>query len=54
MILFAILLGLLIAIAITVAAVAIIAGGSIALVFGDLIICCAIIWMIVKLFRKKK
>lgn len=54
MILFSILLSVLIAVAIIIAAVSIIAGGSIAIVFGDLIICCAIIWMIVKLFKKKK
>lgn len=38
-----------------VAAICIIAGGAgIILILGDLVICGAIIWLIIRLFRRKK
>ena len=38
-----------------ISAICIVAGGAgIILIFGDLIICGAIIWLLVRLFRRKK
>ena len=54
MILFTILLSLAIAIAMVAAIVSVIAGGSIIAIFGDFIVFGLIIWLIVKIFRKKK
>ena len=54
MIMFTILLITLLALAIT-SALCIVAGGAgLLLVFGDLIICVGIIWLIVRLFRRRK
>lgn len=54
MILFIILLSVIIAIAITALIAAIIAGGSLFIVFGDVIVFSLIIWLIIKIFRRKK
>lgn len=54
MILFIILLSVIIAIAITALIAAIVAGGSLFMVFGDVIAFGLIIWLIIKIFRKKK
>ena len=52
MITFAILLVALLSLVIAVAAVVLAGGAGIALVFGDLIVCGLIIWLLVKLFRR--
>lgn len=54
MILFTILLITLIAIAIITLVSAIIAGGSLIVVFGDVIVFALLVWLIVKIFRRKK
>lgn len=54
MILFIILLSVIIAIAITALIAAIVAGGSLFMVFGDVIVFGLIIWLIIKIFRRKK
>ena len=54
MILFIILLSVITAIAITALIAAIIAGGSLFVVFGDVIVFGLIIWLIIKIFRRKK
>lgn len=54
MVTFAILLITLLIFAV-IAAFCIVAGGAgIILIFGDLVICGAIIWLLVRLFRRKK
>lgn len=53
MILFTILLSIVIAIAVIATIVILIAGGSLFAVFGDLIVFGLIVWLIVKIFRKK-
>ena len=54
MITFTILLVTLLLFAI-ISAICIVAGGAgIILIFGDLIICGAIIWLVIRLFRRKK
>lgn len=54
MILFTILLVALIAIAVLTLISAIIAGGSLIAVFGDLIVFGLIVWLIIKIFNRKK
>lgn len=54
MILFTILLSLAIIVATIAAVVSIIAGGSLVVIFGDIIAFGVILWLIVKIFRKKK
>ena len=54
MVLFTILLSVLIAIAIFVLATALISGMSLLIVFGDGIVFGLIVWLLVKVFRKKK
>ena len=54
MILFTILLAMLLAIAVVSAVFVIIGAGSFIAVFGDLIVFILIIWVIVKLFTRKK
>lgn len=54
MILFGILLSIISIIAFVVMVATAIAGGSVLIVFGDLIVFCLIIYAIVKIFRKKK
>ena len=53
MILFTILLSIIIAIAVIATIVILIAGGGLFAVFGDLIVFGLIVWLIVKIFRKK-
>ena len=53
MILFTILLSIVIAIAVIATIVILITGGSLFAVFGDLIVFGLIVWLIVKIFRKK-
>jgi hypothetical protein len=54
MITFSILLAALLLVATIVAIVVTIVGGSVIAVFGDFIVCGLIIWLLVKLFRRKK
>lgn len=54
MILFTIILSLIITIAVVALITAIIAGGSLIMVFGDLIVFGLIVWLIIKIFRRKK
>lgn len=54
MILFTIILSLIITIAVVAPITAIIAGGSLIMVFGDLIVFGLIVWLIIKIFRRKK
>lgn len=54
MILFTILLSLIIAIAVVALIAALIAGGSLIAVFGDVIVFGLIVWLIIKIFKKKK
>lgn len=54
MILFTILLSTVIAIAVITLISAIIAGLGFAAVFGDVIVFGLIVWLIIKIFRKKK
>lgn len=54
MILFTILLTLVVAAAVIGLIAALIAGGSLIVVFGDLIVFGFIVWLIVKIFRRKK
>ena len=54
MILFTILLSVVIAIAVIALIAAIIAGGSLLTVFGDVIIFGLIVWLIIKIFKKKE
>lgn len=54
MILFTIILSLIITIAVVALIAAIIAGGSLIMVFGDLIVFGLIVWLIIKIFRRKK
>lgn len=54
MILLTILLTLIVAIAVIGAIVALIATGSFIAAFGDLIVFGLIVWLIIKIFRKKK
>ena len=54
MILFTILLSVIITIAIIELIAAIAAGGSLFMVFGDVIVFGLIIWLIIKIFRRKK
>ena len=54
MILFTILLSVIITIAIIALIAAIVAGGSLFMVFGDVIVFGLIIWLIIKIFRRKK
>ena len=44
----------LLTLAIIAALVAVMTGGAFILVFGDVIVCGGIIWLLTKLFRKKK
>lgn len=54
MILFTILLGTLIVFAIAALISAIIGGISLAVAFGDIIVFGLIVWLVIKIFRKKK
>lgn len=54
MILFTILLTAIVAIAVIGLFAAIIAGGSLLVVFGDVIAFGLIVWLIIKIFRRKK
>lgn len=54
MILFTILLSVIITIAVVALITAIIAGGGLIMVFGDLIVFGLIVWLIIKIFRRKK
>ena len=54
MILFTILLSVVIAIAVIALIAAIIAGGSLLAVFGDVIVFSLIVWLIIKIFKKKE
>lgn len=54
MILFTILLGIITAIAIIAVITAIAAGAGFIAVFGDVIVFGLIIWLIIKIFRRKK
>ena len=54
MILFTILLSVIITIAIIALIAANVAGGSLFMVFGDVIVFGLIIWLIIKIFRRKK
>ena len=54
MILFTILLIAIGAIATILLTAAIIAGGSLVAVFGDIIVLCLIVWLIIKIFRHKE
>ena len=54
MITFIILLSLIVALAVAVLVSTIVAGISFTAVFGDLIVFGLIIWLIIKIFRKKK
>lgn len=54
MVTFGILLGIVLAAAIVIAAVALVGGAGLIAVFGDLIICGLIIGLLIKLFRKRK
>ena len=54
MILFTIMLGVIITIAVIGLLAAIIAGGSLIAVFGDVIVFGLIVWLIIKIFRRKK
>ena len=54
MILFTILLTIIIAIAVTVLAGIIIAGGSFIAVFCDVIVFSLIVWLVIKIFRRNK
>lgn len=54
MILFTILLSVIIAIAVIALISAFIAGGSLVVVFGDVILFGLIVWMIIKIFKKKE
>lgn len=54
MILFTILLSVIITIAVIGLLAAIIAGGSLIAVFGDVIVFGLIVWLIIKIFRRKK
>lgn len=53
MITFSILLFALLTVAVVVGVVALACGASFFLLFGDLIVCGLIIWLLVKLFRRK-
>ena len=53
MITFTIILIALLSLAIAVALVILAGGVGVVLAFGDLIICAGIIWLIVKLFRRR-
>ena len=54
MILFTILLSVVIAIAVIALIAAIIAGGSLLAVFADVIVFSLIVWLIIKIFKKKE
>lgn len=54
MITFSVLLGVILAIALVVAFITLICGGTFILVFGDFIVCGAIVVLLVKLFQRKK
>ena len=54
MILFTILMSVVIAIVVIALIAAIIAGGSLLAVFGDVIIFGLIVWLIIKIFKKKE
>lgn len=54
MILFTILLIAIGVIATILLTAAIIAGGSLVAVFGDIIVFCLIVWLIIKIFRRKE
>lgn len=54
MITFAILLITLLVLAVITAFCIVVGGAGVILIFGDLIVCGAIIWLIVRLFRRKK
>lgn len=54
MITFTILLVTLLAVAIVVASIALACGAGFVVAFGDLIVCGLVIWLLVKLFRRKK
>ena len=54
MILFTILLATLIAVAVITLISAVITGGSLILVFGDIIVFGLIVWLIVKIFNRNK
>lgn len=45
---------ILLAIAIVAALIALVCGAGFIAVFGDLIVCGLIIWLLVKIFRRKK
>lgn len=53
MITFAILLVVLLSLAIAAALVILAGGAGVVLAFGDLIICGGIIWLLVKLFKRR-
>lgn len=53
MITFAILLVVLLSLVIAAALVVLAGGAGVVLAFGDLIICGAIIWLLVKLFKRR-
>lgn len=54
MILFTILLCAILAVAAVVLVTTIITGGSILVIFGDLFVFCGIMYLIIKLFARKK
>lgn len=54
MITFAILLITLLVLAVIIAFCIVAGGAGIILILGDLIVCGAIIWLIIRLFRRKK
>lgn len=54
MITFSILLITLLAVAIVTAVIAVAFGAGFIAVFGDLVICLGIIWLLIKLFRRRK
>ena len=54
MITLTILLTILLSVAIVVASIALACGAGFIVAFGDLIVCGLIIWLFVKLFRRKK
>lgn len=54
MITLSILLIAIVAIAIIAAIIALVGGAGVIVAFGDLIVCGLIIWLLVKLFRRRK
>ena len=54
MITFIIILGVIIAISVIGLVAAIIAGGSLIAIFGDIIVFGLIVWLIIKIFKRKK